>query len=257
MSALAQCIRMVTAALGACAGLRAVRGSPTPHHLDRRSPSGAAVSLRETFGQNAGGVADPRRARCLTERLPIPKLRSVEHYRFSADGAAYFVTFSVVEWLPVFVSDAAFKIVADSLNFCHRHKGLRINAYVVMPTHLHAILFHESFGAKSLETVVTDFRKFTGRQLCDFSERHTPACFSEMFRRAAGSDRDRRFWQATRHPEQVQTEPFWQRKIDYLHENPSRKGLVRRAVDWRFSSASYWQSDGQIANEVMLSALEW
>ena len=167
----------------------------------------------------------------------------MERYRFHADGALFFVTFSVVEWLPVFVSQKALKIVTNSLNFCHRKKGLRINAYVIMPTHLHAILFHQSFDAKELEGVVTDFRKFTGRQLCDFCAQHMPTCFSETFRKAAGDDRERRFWQPSRHPEQIETESFWQIKFDYLHENPCRKGLVVRVSDWRFSSASYWLSE--------------
>jgi REP element-mobilizing transposase RayT len=181
----------------------------------------------------------------------------MERYRFYADGAVYFVTFCVVDWLPVFVSEHACRIVADSLNFCHRTKGLRINAYVIMPTHFHAILFHESFHAGQLETVVTDFRKFTGRELCDYCDRHMPPCFSGAFREAAGDDRQRRFWQPSRHPEQIETESFWRRKLDYLHENPCRKGLVARADYWRFSSASYWLCEPRVANDVSLSALEW
>src|SRR3954471_15915131 len=86
----------------------------------------------------------------------------MERYRFHTDGALFYVTFSVVDWLPIFVSEAACKIVTESLNFCHRQKGLRINAYMIMPTHLHAVLFHADFQAKALEQVVTDFRKFTG-----------------------------------------------------------------------------------------------
>jgi putative transposase len=65
----------------------------------------------------------------------------MERYRIGDDVGIHFVTMSVVNWLPVFVSDGAFRIVADSFNFCHERKGLRVNAYVVMPTHLHAIVF--------------------------------------------------------------------------------------------------------------------
>ena len=66
----------------------------------------------------------------------------MECYRFHADGALFYVTFSVVDWLLILVSEPACKIVTESLNFCHHQKGLRINAYVIMPTHIHAILFH-------------------------------------------------------------------------------------------------------------------
>jgi putative transposase len=67
----------------------------------------------------------------------------MERYRFYPDGAVYFVTFSVVDWLPVFISEPACKIVSESLNFCHTKKGLRTNAYVIMPTHFHGIFFHD------------------------------------------------------------------------------------------------------------------
>src|SRR4051794_29861811 len=112
-----------------------------------------------------------------------------------------------------------------------------------MPTHLHAVLFHADFQAKALEQVVTDFRKFTGRRLSDFCAQHTPACFQDVLAERAGGDREKRLWQPTRHPVQIETEAFSQAKIDYLHLNPVRKGLVRTADQWRFSSASYWISD--------------
>jgi putative transposase len=181
----------------------------------------------------------------------------MERYRFHSDGALFFLTFSVVDWLPVFVSEAACKIITDSLNFCHRNKGLRINAYVIMPTHLHTILFHATFDAALLEKTLTDFRKFTGRQLADICQQNMPACFSDTLRKSAGDDRDRRFWQPTRHPEQLETESFWKAKLDYVHENPCRKGLVSRADHWRFSSAAYWLSGGTCGQDVILSAIQW
>jgi len=88
----------------------------------------------------------------------------MERYRFHEDGAVSFTTFAVVEWLPVFVSEDACKIVVDSLNFCHRGEGLRTNGYVIMPTHMHGIFFDASFDATRLEKTLTDFRKFTGRR---------------------------------------------------------------------------------------------
>jgi len=58
-------------------------------------------------------------------------------YRISDDVAIHFVTMTVVDWLPVFVSEATCRIIAESWNVCHERKGLRIHAYVIMPTHLH------------------------------------------------------------------------------------------------------------------------
>ncbi|HKI17123.1 MAG TPA: hypothetical protein VKA15_04560 [Isosphaeraceae bacterium] len=84
-----------------------------------------------------------------------------------------------------------------------------------------------------------------------------PRCFDEVFVASSGGDRERRFWQATLHPETIETEAFYLQKLDYLHDNPCRKGLVRRSDHWRFSSASYWLSEGKVENDVILSQVEW
>jgi putative transposase len=181
----------------------------------------------------------------------------MERYRIHPEAAVYYVTYSIVEWLPVFVTEAAFRIVTDSLTFCHHNKHLRINAFVIMPTHLHMILFDGDFSNERLVGTLADFRKFTGRQLSDFCAGHFPKCFAETLRRQATADRERRLWQPSRHPEAIQTERFWQQKLDYLHDNPRRKGLVRRPEDWRWSSAAWYLSDGQQAVDVPLTAIAW
>jgi hypothetical protein len=86
----------------------------------------------------------------------------MERYRIYSDGAVYFVTFSIVDWLPVFVSESACRIITDSLNHCHHHKGLRTNAYVIMPTHFHGVVFFKDFNPESLKSTLTDFRKIHG-----------------------------------------------------------------------------------------------
>jgi putative transposase len=181
----------------------------------------------------------------------------MERYRIGPDASVYFVTYSVVDWLPVFVSQDTCRIITDSLTFCHERKSLCVNAYVIMPTHLHAIVFDREWNNERLQQTLTDFRKFTGRSLCDFFETRMPRCFAETFRSASTEDRDRRFWQPSRHPEAIESEKFWRQKLDYTHENPCRKGLVRRAAEWRYSSAAYYITDGQVALDVPLSAIDW
>ena len=63
---------------------------------------------------------------------------------------------SIVDWLPVFVSEGAWRILADSLNFCHEQKGLRVNAYVIMPSHFHRIVFLRQFDRDALKAALTD-----------------------------------------------------------------------------------------------------
>ncbi|MFV2067075.1 MAG: hypothetical protein ACC645_08850, partial [Pirellulales bacterium] len=81
---------------------------------------------------------DERFIQAVRFRLCVPEVITLTGYRIEENGSLYFLTFAVVDWLPVFVSDAACRVITESLTFCHHNQGLRINAYVIMPTHFHA-----------------------------------------------------------------------------------------------------------------------
>jgi REP element-mobilizing transposase RayT len=179
----------------------------------------------------------------------------MERYRIVAGVEVYYVTFTIVAWLPVFIDERACKIITNSLNFCISNKSLRVNAYVIMPTHLHAIVFDADFNSERLKHTLDDMRKFTGRQLLDYSIEHLPQSFTEEFHKQAGKDRERRFWQPTQHPVGIVSEEFWKQKMDYVHYNPCRKGLVFCPEDWRFSSARYWMAREK--GEIELSDVGW
>jgi putative transposase len=179
----------------------------------------------------------------------------MECYRIVDQVGVYYVTFTVVEWLPVFIDESACKIITDSFNFCIKNKSLGVNAYVIMLTHLHVILFDVEFHAERLKHTLDDMRKFTGRQLLDYSAKYLPKSFTAEFQKHAGKDRERRFWQPTQHPMGIISERFWKQKLDYLHYNPCRKGLVLAPEDWRFSSARFWMTRQE--NDVQLSAVGW
>ena len=44
-------------------------------------------------------------------------------------------------------------------------------------------------------------------------------------------------WQEGSHPEAIFTEKFSRQKMDYLHLNPVRAGLVETPDEWPYSSA--------------------
>ena len=116
-----------------------------------------------------------------------------EDYKIVDDAYVYYVTYSIVQWLPVFISADACKIVTNSLNFCYENKSLCTSAFVVMPTHIHAILFDKEFDNQRLAKSLAEFRKFTGRSLCDFCDKSMPSCFRKVIRECSVSDRERRF----------------------------------------------------------------
>ena len=62
-------------------------------------------------------------------------------YKFIEKDGIYFVTFTVVEWLPIFTSGKYFEVVIESFKFCKDNKGLELYAYVILDNHLHLVSF--------------------------------------------------------------------------------------------------------------------
>jgi putative transposase len=160
----------------------------------------------------------------------------------------YYVTFTIIDWLPLFINPEPTQIIVDSMQFCIREKGLRINAYVVMPNHVHMIVFDRKFDNERLQQTLTDLRKFTGRKLADYIDNTLSDSLSKTIQGIELEDRERRVWQSGWHAEGLVGDNFWKQKMNYIHENPVRKGYVRLAEHWRYSSAGYWLNgeDGDV-----------
>src|ERR1044071_8704394 len=82
---------------------------------------------------------------------------------FTDKNYPYFVTWTLVEWLPLFKQTAYCEIVLDSLNYLRTNKQTQLNAFVVMSTHLHAVLWPND--GINLSDVTRDFKRFTSKEI--------------------------------------------------------------------------------------------
>ncbi len=167
----------------------------------------------------------------------------VRRYKVHEHGLIpHFVTWTLTEWLPIFLSDAYCRILTDSLGYCRREKGLLVHAYVIMPTHMHAVLsVRECFD---LSDVLRDARKFTAKAIVQQLKKDDRTLFEWVFRDAAEKSGrpgvSYQVWQEGTHPVVVESENFAIQKIEYLHSNPVRKGLIELSEHWRYSSAGFY-----------------
>lgn len=163
--------------------------------------------------------------------------RAFRHY---ADGEyVYFITWTVVDWFAVFTSHRHFAVITDSLVHARARKGLRIHAYVIMPNHVHLIVSSEPTAA--LPGIIRDVKRHTSRALTRMLEEERAHLPLQRFREAgynAGRGNEYALWREGYHPVAIHTQRFFRQKLDYLHDNPVRKGYVRRAEDWQYSSAA-------------------
>jgi len=87
----------------------------------------------------------------------------------------YFVTASIIEWKNLFITPEYIKIPLDSLAWMEEQKRILLFSFVVMPSHLHAILKPENH---TIGEVVQQFGSFTAHDILkklrtDISKRTT------------------------------------------------------------------------------------
>jgi putative transposase len=152
----------------------------------------------------------------------------------------YYTTCTIIDWLPVFQEDNYFMTVIDSLKYCQEHKGLFLLAYVIMPTHMHLVTSNDDWTC--LSDIMRDFRRFTSRSIRNLLENDNRNVFLDIFKKAAINRPRQEFkiWSDDFHPVALKSEKWLKQKIDYIHNNPVRKGFVEAAEDWKYSSARNW-----------------
>ena len=156
---------------------------------------------------------------------------------------------TVLDWVPVFLDERYILPAIDSLQFTRRQKGLKLYAYVVMPNHLHLIV-----SSSDLHSHIRDFKRFTSRQIHERLVADGRQAILRWLNDAAQSARRKAgafsLWQHGFHPKVIRNRSVFEQKLKYLHENPTRKGLVANPQAWRFSSAGYFAGDGECVLEM-------
>ena len=161
-------------------------------------------------------------------------------YKISEQDELHFVTFQVVRWIDIFTRKVYRDIVIDSLRYCQQNKGLEVYAFVVMSNHIHAIL---RSSTRRLSDTIREFKSFTAKQMLDAihqeSERRSEWMLSEFEFAAKKHKRNEKYqlWTHENHPIILYGNAIIQQRINYIHDNPVRSGIVANQEDYLYSSA--------------------
>ncbi|HJT79190.1 MAG TPA: hypothetical protein VJ739_18480 [Gemmataceae bacterium] len=156
-------------------------------------------------------------------------------YRIYEDYYPYFLTCTVVGWLPVFTRPETVQIIYDSWRFLQDANRLVLYGYVILENHLHLIA-----SSPDLAKEIGDFKSFTARQIIDHLEAKRARTLLKLLRFLKArhkTDRAYQLWQEGSHPEQIQNDAIMRQKLEYIHNNPVERGYVEEPTHWRHSSA--------------------
>lgn len=163
-------------------------------------------------------------------------------YKIIDNNAPYFLTITVVNWIPLLSSPMVQQILLDSLRFLQTQERLVLYAYVILENHLHLVA-----SSTDLSKEIGDFKSYTARQIIDYYEgvqAHNILKQLAFHKKRYKHDRDYQLWQEGSHPQRIQDMTMLRQKVEYIHYNPVQRGWVDTPTDWRLSSARNYAGQG-------------
>ncbi|XZE53264.1 REP-associated tyrosine transposase [Planctomycetaceae bacterium SH139] len=170
---------------------------------------------------------------------------SRSRYRFGDEHYPHFMTDTIVAWLPVLSHPELTQIVFDSWRFLQRERKIDILAFVVMENHLHWIAV-----GPQLPKRVGEFKSFTASSIVrKMKELGFKTLLQELsyYKLRHKVDQNYQVWQEGSHPKIIESDKVMWQKLEYIHNNPLRRGYIEDPIHWRYSSArNYAQLPGII-----------
>jgi REP element-mobilizing transposase RayT len=83
-------------------------------------------------------------------------------YKAFEEGAVYFVTSGIVDWIPVFTSDRYYGILIETLSYKKKNADMKLYAYVFMNNHFHLIL-----SVENISKLMKEYKSYTARRIIE------------------------------------------------------------------------------------------
>jgi putative transposase len=164
-----------------------------------------------------------------------------ENKKTYPDGV-YFVTLTIVGWISLFDRDCYKQILVENLQYCQQKEGLEIFAYVIMSNHLHLIARRNN--ELDLTELLGRFKSVTSKKFIkeihnnpQESRRDWLLYQFNYFANKNSQYDEYHLWQYTNHPTELFSNNVIQQKVNYIHENPVRAGIVNDIAAYIYSSA--------------------
>jgi putative transposase len=169
--------------------------------------------------------------------------KTVKH--FHDPGDLHELTFSCYQRRPLLTNDLWRKLLAASVDRAIDGHRFRLVAFVFMPEHVHLLVYPTVAEADISGLLSAIKRPFAVRIKKLLQEANSPL-LNTLTVRERPEKTAFRFWQEGPGYDRNLTSPQTTlASLDYIHMNPVMRGLVAKAVDWKWSSAGHYLLHGQ------------
>jgi len=162
-------------------------------------------------------------------------------------GHTHFLTMSCHKRLQFFRHNSVKNVFINAMRNTRGNAGVRWIGYVIMPEHVHLLLFPQHPGREDvipISTILQDLKQYVGRHgkraLRDVWARDRTLGSAPLDAWACGKGA-KPFWKPRGYDFNVTIEATLHGKLDYMHRNPVTRGLVDRAEQWLWSSYCFYE----------------
>jgi putative transposase len=151
----------------------------------------------------------------------------------------YFITATVCNWQPLFAEPTLARILLDSLAWLRRRQRMALFAFVLMPSHLHALVKPEDCTIGELLQI---FGSFTAHRILRQLRKDGRNELLTLFRQQRRDSRHQHsLWQDIQ-AKNIHSAGFLRQKLEYIHNNPLQKqdGVGMAQADYPYSSARFY-----------------
>jgi putative transposase len=162
--------------------------------------------------------------------------------RYNEPNHAHELTFSSYKNYPLLAFDSARFWVIDALKTARAQHNYSILAFVIMPDHIHVIVYPRE-AEYDISRFLRLVKQSVSRRAAGWFADNNPEWHNKLMVEREDGTYVFRFWQAGGGYDRNITDPDTLMKmIDYIHNNPVRKGLAIDPIGWKWSSISHYQN---------------
>lgn len=158
-------------------------------------------------------------------------------FRISRTTPAYYFTSVTHKRLPIFRLDQLKQVLCDALSEVRAKHGIMMLAYVIMPDHVHLLVYSD----KAMSDAIRLVNGVAARRLIQYlTENGHERSLLKLRGAVRGRNHKHSVWQHHTDSLEIFGEDTFLQKVEYVHQNPVRAGLVEDAFKYRFSSVRCW-----------------
>ncbi len=161
-------------------------------------------------------------------------------------GNIEFFTATCLNWQNLLEAETHKKIVLASLKFLVEENRIWLYAYVIMPNHIHLLWRKQDLWIEN--SIAQNFLKYTAQQIKFNLLADNPQELGKY--KSSQADRQYHFWERRPHQATMNNRNIVEQKLNYIHQNPVKKGLCLSNLDYPYSSANFYEGR---ANDMLLT----